>query len=128
MVLRGASERNPAGVYAPRKEAMLVGECTGCSRPVDRRYRFCPWCGVPQRRKLTDFFLGLEGRALRVSRYLAKEERQVRLSIWNEAGEAEAAVSLEDDEADRLADFLDQTSIHVGEPLVPPLAPSSHFD
>jgi len=107
---------------------MSVGECAGCSRSVDRRFRFCPWCGVPQRRKLTDFFLGLEGRALRVSRYLAKEERQVRLSIWNEAGEAEAAVSLEDDEADRLADFLDQTSIHVGEPLVPPRAPSSHFD
>ena len=97
-----------------------MGECPGCSRPVDRRYRFCPWCGVPLRRKLTDFFLGLEGRALRVSRYLAEEERQVRLSIWNEAGEAEAAVSLEDDEAERLADFLDQTSISNASPWPPP--------
>jgi hypothetical protein len=99
---------------------MLVGECAGCSRPVDRRYRFCPWCGIALRRKLTDFFLGLEGRALRVSRYLAEEERQVRLSIWNEAGEAEAAVSLEDDEAERLADFLDQTSISNASPWPPP--------
>jgi hypothetical protein len=99
---------------------MLVGECAGCSRRVDRRYRFCPWCGAPLRRKLTDFFLGLEGRALRVSRYLAEEERQVRLSIWNAAGEAEAAVSLEDDEAERLADFLDQTSISRASPWPPP--------
>jgi hypothetical protein len=99
---------------------MLLGECAGCSRTVDRRFRFCPWCGAPQRRKLTDFFLGLEGRALRVSRYLAEEERQVRLSIWNEAGEAEAAVSLEDDEAERLADFVDQASMSRASPCPPP--------
>jgi hypothetical protein len=99
---------------------MSLGDCAGCSRPVDRRFRFCPWCGAPLRRKLTEFFLGLDGQALRVSRYLAEEERQVRFSVWNARGEAEAAVSLEDDEADRLADFLGQTSMSRASPCPPP--------
>jgi hypothetical protein len=48
------------------------------------------------------------GRALRVSRYLGPtaEERHVRFSVWNEDGRAEAAVSLDEGEALRLASFV----------------------
>jgi hypothetical protein len=82
--------------------------CRGCGEEVDERYRFCPWCATPLRRKLVEFFRGHpeldRGKALRVSRYL--DERHVRLSVWGASGEAEAAVSLEEDEAARLAGFL----------------------
>jgi hypothetical protein len=70
-------------------------------------HRYCPWCATPQRRKLVEFFKGAEedaGRALRVSRYLP--ERRVRFSVWDENGTARAAVSLDDEEAARLAAFL----------------------
>jgi hypothetical protein len=87
-----------------------VTDCPGCGGPVDRHFRFCPWCAVPQRRKLTDFFLGHGNRALRVSRYLVPGERQVRVSVWSDDGVAEAAVSLEDAEAERLARFLCDTA------------------
>jgi hypothetical protein len=40
-----------------------------------------------------------------VSRYLG-EERHVRFSVWDERGHAVAAVSLEEDEAERLRGFL----------------------
>jgi hypothetical protein len=43
-------------------------------------------------------------RALRVSRYLP--ERRVRFSVWDEGGTARAAVSLDEDEAVRLAEFV----------------------
>jgi hypothetical protein len=72
-------------------------------------YRFCPWCSAPQRSKLVEFFRAHprdRGRALRVSRYLT-EEPQVRFSVWSPDGVVEAAVSLEEQEADRLAAFLD---------------------
>ncbi len=73
-------------------------------------FRYCPWCAAPQRLKLVEFFRGRpneEDKALRVSRYLHDEldERHVRFSIWSDA-RVEAAVSLEDDEADRLGRFL----------------------
>ena len=69
-------------------------------------FRYCPWCAAPQRLKLVEFFRGRaseEDKALRVSRYLHDEldERHVRFSIWSDA-RVEAAVSLEDDEAERL--------------------------
>ena len=91
--------------------------CTGCRGEVEERYRFCPWCGVPLRLKIVDFFSPHplvrrdRGKALRVSRYLggAPEERHVRFSVWAESGisaKAEAAVSLDEAEADRLARFL----------------------
>jgi hypothetical protein len=85
---------------------------------VEAAFRFCPWCGHAQRLKLTEFFFGhagIEGdsrRALRVSRYLGDEaeERHVRFSVWSEAANArtrvEAAVSLDEDEAERVARFL----------------------
>jgi hypothetical protein len=82
---------------------------------VEAAYRFCPWCAAPLRRKLVELFRPHPAldpdRALRVSRYVGPEwdEQHVRLSIWNEDGRAEAAVSLADDEAERLARFLIDT-------------------
>jgi hypothetical protein len=88
-----------------------MGACGACGGRVERQFRFCPWCSAPLRRKLTEFFLGDGGRALRVSRYLVEDERQVRFSVWSEEGVAEAVVALSDEEADRLADFVVQTSV-----------------
>ena len=86
---------------------------------MERNHRFCPWCAAPQRLKIVDFFRGHaeiegdRGRALRVSRYLgAGEERHVRFSVWDDAGEtarATAALSLDEEEAARLARFLVET-------------------
>jgi hypothetical protein len=89
------------------------------------RWRFCPWCAAPQRLKLVEFFRSHphfdseRGKALRVSRYLGAddEERQVRFSVWKDmaqSAEAEAAVSLDDMEAERLARFLLNASSEVG--------------
>jgi len=81
--------------------------CTGCGEEVEARFRFCPWCGAAQRRKLVEFFWphpNSAGRALRVSRYFG-EEPQVRFSVWDD-GVARAAVSLDEDEARRLAEFV----------------------
>jgi hypothetical protein len=84
--------------------------CSACGSDVEARFRFCPWCGAAQRRKIVEFFLPHEnspGRALRVTRYVA-DDPHVRFSVW-EDGVARAAVSLTDDEAARLASFLEQT-------------------
>jgi hypothetical protein len=86
--------------------------CVQCGRAVEPEFRYCPWCGVVQRRKLVDFFLGHPaidpGRVLRVSRYVATpdQEPHVRFSVWDEHGEARGVVSLTDDEAERLGLFL----------------------
>lgn len=85
-------------------------ECEGCGSTLESRFRFCPWCAAPQRRKLVEFFAASAavdtdaGKALRVSRYL--REQHVRFSVWNDRGEAEAALSLDELEAERLAAFL----------------------
>jgi hypothetical protein len=82
--------------------------CAECGSELAAAFRFCPWCAAPQRRKLVEFFRAHprdEGRALRVSRYLT-EDPHVRFSVWNADGVAEAAVSLEEEEAERLAGFL----------------------
>jgi hypothetical protein len=84
--------------------------CSGCGSEIEARFRFCPWCGAAQRRKIVEFFrphANSPGRALRVTRYLA-EDPHVRFSVW-EDGVARAAVSIGDEEAARLADFLEQT-------------------
>jgi hypothetical protein len=84
--------------------------CATCEGPVEGRFRYCPWCAAPQRLKFTELFLGDRGKGMRVSRYLA--ERQVRFSVWDETGQkmrAKAAVSLDQDEAARLASFLAET-------------------
>ena len=82
--------------------------CAECGGELAAVYRFCPWCAAPQRRKLVEFFRAHprdEGKALRVSRYLT-EEPHVRFSVWNAEGVVEGAVSLEEEEAERLAGFL----------------------
>jgi hypothetical protein len=93
--------------------------CTRCGSSVGDAFRYCPWCAAPQRLKLVEFFRarGPEetSKALRVSRYLHDDldERHVRFSIWDASPDeamVEAAVSLEDDEADRLARFLLDTA------------------
>ena len=89
-------------------------DCPECGGPVEPRFHYCPWCSAPQRRKLVQFFRPHEaisddgGKALRVSRYFGAtpEERHVRFSVWNETGTAEAAVSLDEEEAQRLAAFI----------------------
>ena len=81
--------------------------CGRCGGSVEDRYRFCPWCAAPLRLKLVEFFGGTgdeAGKALRVSRYLT--EGHVRFSVWDDGGVAEAAVSIAEDEAERLAGFL----------------------
>jgi hypothetical protein len=87
-----------------------MAECHSCGSELEARFRFCPWCSAPQRVKLTDLFAGSDesdhGRALRVSRYLDAESQQVRFSIWDEHGVAEAALTLDAEEARRLRAFL----------------------
>ncbi len=54
-----------------------------------------------------EFFRGADADehcALRVSRYLP--EQRVRFSVWDETGTARAAVTLDEDEAARVARFL----------------------
>ena len=91
-----------------------MDRCPQCEGPVEARFRFCPWCAAPRRRKLVEFFFphaeieGDHGKALRVSRYLGAggDPRHVRFSVWSDSGVAEAAVSLDDEEAERLRSFL----------------------
>jgi hypothetical protein len=85
--------------------------CSGCGNEIEARFRFCPWCGNAQRRKLVEFFrphANSPGRALRVTRYLT-DEPHVRFSVWDD-GVARAAVSITDEEAERLAGFLLETA------------------
>jgi hypothetical protein len=84
-----------------------MARCAHCGRGTAVEYRYCPWCATPQRSKLVEFFKGADsesGRALRVSRYLP--ERRVRFSVWDESGTVRAAVSIDEDEASRLAEFV----------------------
>jgi hypothetical protein len=93
-----------------------VDHCPQCEGPVEARFRFCPWCAAPRRRKLVEFFFphaeieGDRGKALRVSRYLGVggDPQHVRFSVWSESGVAEAAVSLDETETARLLGFLRQ--------------------
>lgn len=81
--------------------------CRQCGGSIGNEFRFCPWCAAPQRVKLVEFFTGTGaegGKALRVSRYT--DEGHVRFSVWNESGVAEAAVSIDEQEAQRLSAFL----------------------
>ena len=84
-----------------------MAQCPHCEREISVEYRYCPWCARPLRLKLVEFFRGAdtdERRALRVSRYLLEE--RVRFSVWDESGTVRAAVSLDEDEAARLAEFV----------------------
>jgi hypothetical protein len=90
-----------------------VHDCRHCKASLEDRFRFCPWCAAPQRTKIVEFFAphpavaADSSKGLRVSRYLGDDDQppQVRFSIWS--GEtASAAISLSDEEAARLADFV----------------------
>jgi hypothetical protein len=89
-------------------------KCAQCHGEVADEHRFCPWCAAPQRLKIVQFFsphvaiAADRGKLLRVSRYLGlpTAEPHVRFSVWNEEGVAEAAISLDEEEADRLAGFI----------------------
>ena len=81
--------------------------CRQCGGSIEEWFRYCPWCAAPQRTKLVEFFGGTgaeAGKALRVSRYT--DEGHVRFSVWDETGTAEAAVSVDAQEAVRLAALL----------------------
>jgi hypothetical protein len=90
-------------------------DCLRCGGEVEDVFRFCPWCGDRRRTKVVEFFRPHPridaGRALRVSRYFggSSKPRHVRFSVWSESDQsarAEAAVSLDEAEANRLALFL----------------------
>jgi hypothetical protein len=97
--------------------------CRSCASEVEARFRYCPWCAEPVRRKLVEFFParpfpGESGKALRVSRYFPDTDApgHVRFSVWNETGIAEAVVSLEEPDALRLADFIRTSAPSRGTP------------
>jgi hypothetical protein len=99
-----------------------VVDCQACGGPVEVTFRFCPWCASPTRRKLVEFFPAVDdepGRALRVSRYL--QDRHVRFSVWDETGRAQAAVSIPDGEAERLAGYLVSSRDPIGADEAPTL-------
>jgi hypothetical protein len=93
-----------------------VTRCRRCAEEVDRAFRYCPWCAAPLRLKVTELFEGADGRGLRISRYFADEDHapEMRVSLWSEVHDggmtADAAVSLGEIEADRLARFLAETT------------------
>jgi hypothetical protein len=85
-----------------------MAQCMRCGGELEERFRFCPWCAQPQRRKIVEFFSPHPrdaGKALRITRYLT-EDPHIRFSVWNESGMAEGAVSLDEREAGRVARFL----------------------
>ena len=91
-----------------------MSACRQCGRSVEASFRFCPWCAAPQRRKLVEFFRPHPhdaDKTLRVSWYLDGEPH-VRFSVWDESGVALAAISLEEDEAQRLTSFLARARPH----------------
>jgi hypothetical protein len=110
------AETHSNGVRLTRQKEVNVRVCAECGGELAAAFRFCPWCAAPQRSKLVEFFRAHpldEGKALRVSRYLS-DEPHVRFSVWSEDGVAEAAVSLEEDEAGRLSLFLGPASGGLG--------------
>ena len=53
--------------------------CAQCGGSVEERFRFCPWCAAPLRRKLVEFFPAHprdEGKALRVESAVSVDEFQ----------------------------------------------------
>jgi hypothetical protein len=90
-----------------------VRPCRSCGKQVEGEFRFCPWCATPLRRKLVEFFQPHErdqDRALRVSWYL-DDNPQVRFSVWDESGRAQAAISLDEAEAKRLGELLTRRAL-----------------
>lgn len=90
-----------------------VHECRQCRKSVADRFRYCPWCAAPQRMKVVEFFAphpdvtADSSKGLRVSRYFGDEDNpaQLRFSVWS-PGSVDAAISLTEEEATRLANFI----------------------
>lgn len=88
-------------------------ECSGCGSAFDERFRYCPWCGALQRRKIVEYFPAFplaesdRAKGLRISRYFGRPGH-VRFSIWD-VGEVRAAVSIDEEEALRLAAFVESS-------------------
>ena len=90
--------------------------CSGCGGQVESSFRFCPWCAAPQRRKLTEFFPAhpeIEGDRGGRSACRATSPRMRCVTFVSASGAAacvpgafEAAVSLDESEAERLTRFL----------------------
>ena len=99
---------SPLFVPEAQAEQEQLQSCAQCGGGVEERFRFCPWCAAPLRRKLVEFFPAHPrdaGKALRVSRYL-DEDPHVRFSVWDETGTVEGAVSVDELQAARLSNFL----------------------
>jgi hypothetical protein len=103
-----------------------VSECHSCGSEAVELHRFCPWCGAPLRRKLTELFPGHpgisagQGRMLRVSHYtgLPPDLPHTRVSVWSEEGHAEAVIAIDQQQAARLAGFLAGAARPVSRPGV----------
>jgi hypothetical protein len=70
-----------------------MAHCARCGGELAERFRFCPWCAEPQRKKIVEFFSPHPrdaGKALRVTHYLT-DDPHIRFSVWNESGVAECA-------------------------------------
>jgi hypothetical protein len=81
--------------------------CGSCAGEIRDEFRFCPHCGTALRTKIVEYFSGhpeIGDGGLRVSRYLT-QPRHVRFSIWR-SEHADAAISLDPEETQRLARFL----------------------
>ena len=81
--------------------------CGTCDGEIRDEFRFCPHCGAALRTKIVEYFSGhpdVGDGWLRVSLYLTRP-RHVRFSIWH-GEQAEAALSLDPQETQRLARFL----------------------
>jgi hypothetical protein len=81
--------------------------CRSCAGQVRDEFRFCPHCGTALRTKIVEYFSGhpeVGDGGLRVSLYLT-QPRHVRFSIWR-SERAEAAISLDPEETQRLGRFL----------------------
>lgn len=89
--------------------------CGSCDGEIRDEFRFCPHCGVPLRTKIVEYFAGhpeVGDGGLRVSLYLT-QPRHVRFSIWR-SEHADAAISLDPQETQRLARFLLATRSRAG--------------
>src|ERR671932_1853620 len=88
-----------------------MSACPHCGAEISGSFRFCPWCAAPLRRKLVEHFRAHPldaGKSLRVSWYTL--DGHVRFSVWSADGVAEAAVSLGEGEAGRLASFVQRSA------------------
>ena len=88
--------------------------CRECGNGVEDRFRYCPWCAAPQRRKLVEFFAPHPAvdadaqKALRVSRYFGDDETAAAGPLQHLVGRVRRGRSLADARRrrERVAAFL----------------------